>query len=635
MEYPNVKLCLDTSEDDIVKDLYTPCLCWANRFDRGVGYFTSGWLSNNIVGLSDFASRGGKIRLLTSPILSEEDSDAIINAEIADHTIYQKFVDALMSNVDDLKKEMAADIFNAFSWMIHDEIIDIKFVIPHNKLENGVFHTKFGIFYNGEDAVSFNGSINDSAHGLQNFEDISVFATWKGTEDYVNASIKRFERIWNKNDTNLKVYDIPSAIQDKIFSLRTKDRPYQLPKKEKNKWEHQDKAVEAFLEKKHGILAMATGTGKTRTAIKIMNKLIEMHEIKRIIITMYGNDLLDQWAIQMREEFPEMIIYYHYRNKKEMKDFAMHPDNAMLLVSREANNLSRILDRLETMPGNYRDDTLLIFDEVHGAGSPSLVENLSGKISSYKYRLGLSATPEREYDDAGNKFILDEIGEIIFEFSLKDAIERGILCPFNYTSLPYSLTQEEREKKKKIIAAFNAKKESGEPYNENDMFTQLSLVNKTAINKIDEFEALIRTNPDLLKKCIIFVQTMEYGVLLQERLINYCDSYHTYYADDEKRNLEAFADGEFDCLLTCKKVSEGIDISTVTNIILFSSDKSKLVTTQRIGRALRLDKNNPNKIAHVVDFIMEDNDEEKDSGADFERKTWLTELSKVRKKEEE
>ena len=109
--------------------LYTPCLCWANRFDRDVGYFTSGWLSNNIVGLSDFASRGGKIRLLTSPILSEEDSDAIINAEIADHTIYQKFVDALMSNVDDLKKEMAADIFNAFSWMIHDEIIDIKYQV--------------------------------------------------------------------------------------------------------------------------------------------------------------------------------------------------------------------------------------------------------------------------------------------------------------------------------------------------------------------------------------------------------------------------------------------------------------------------------------------------------------------------
>lgn len=636
MEYPNFKLCLDTSEDDIVKDLYTPCLCWANRFDRGVGYFTSGWLSNNIVGLSDFASRGGKIRLLTSPILSNEDSDAIINAEIADHTIYQKFIDALMSNVDDLKKEMAADIFNAFSWMIHDGIIDIKFVIPHNKLENGIFHTKFGVFYNGEDAVSFNGSINDSTHGLQNFEDISVFATWKGTADYVCANIKRFERIWNMKDSNLKVYNIPIAIKEQIFSLRTNDRPYRLAKKGSNKWDHQNKAIETFLKHKHGILAMATGTGKTRTAIRIINKLFNLNEIKRVIITMYGNDLLDQWAIQMREEFPELSIYYHYGSKKEMKNFAMHPDNAMLLVSRDANNLSKIFDRLETMLGNYRDDTLLIFDEVHGAGSNSLITNLTGKISPYKYRLGLSATPEREYDDGGNKFILNEIGEVIFEFSLKDAIEKGILCPFNYTPLPYALTQGEREKKKKIIAAFNSKKKNREPCNENDMYTQLSLVNKTAINKLDKFEKLIKTNPELLKKCIIFVQTMEYGTLLQDRLINYCDNYHTYYADDEKHNLEAFANGDFDCLLTCKKVSEGIDISTVTNIILFSSDRSKLVTTQRIGRALRLDKNNPNKIAHVVDFIInDDSDEEKESGTDFERKTWLTELSKVRKKDEE
>lgn len=85
------------------------------------------------------------------------------------------------------------------------------------------------------------------------------------------------------------------------------------------------------------------------------------------------------------------------------------------------------------------------------------MENLAGKISPYRYRLGLSATPEREYDDAGNDFLLNEIGEKIFEFSLKDAIEKGILCEFNYVPLPYVLTEEEKQKKKKIIAAFNSR----------------------------------------------------------------------------------------------------------------------------------------------------------------------------------
>ena len=84
------------------------------------------------------------------------------------------------------------------------------------------------------------------------------------------------------------------------------------------------------------------------------------------------------------------------------------------------------------------------------------------------------------------------------------------------------------------------------------------------------------------------------------------------------------------CLLTCKKVSEGIDISTVTNIFLFASDRSRLVTTQRIGRALRLDKNNPDKVANVIDFVLEDKSEG-DTNADTERKEWLTELAKTRR----
>lgn len=314
-------------------------------------------------------------------------------------------------------------------------------------------------------------------------------------------------------------------------------------------------AVEKFIEKEHGILAMATGTGKTVTAIKIMNRLFDESKIRRVVITMYGNDLLDQWSKQMRESFKNMQIHYHYGSHKRMNDFIMHPDEAILLVSRDSNNLTKLLNLLDRAPGNYKDDTLFIFDEVHGAGSQSFVENLTGKLSPYKYRLGLSATPEREYDDVGNEFLLNEIGEIIFEFNLEDAIKKGILCEFNYIPLPYELTEAEKHKKKKIIAAFNAKKESGEPYDEKEMFTQLSLVNKTAINKIEEFEVLISKRPELLDKCIIFVQTMEYGKQLQEVLIRYTDKYHTYYADDEKINLENFAEGKINCLLTCKKVS--------------------------------------------------------------------------------
>ena len=633
MDYPKVKVCLDTSEDNLIDELYTPCLKWAERFDRGVGYFTTGWLTYNVAGLSDFASRRGKMRLITSPILSTEDTDAIIGAENQDGSAFLRLEAALLENVEILKQEMEADIINTFSWMLYDGIIDMRFAIPCEKLEEGDFHDKFGIFYKGNDALSFSGSINDSKHGFQNYESIKVFKTWAGTQEYVDADTARFEKIWNRKDRNLKMFTIPQAVKNKIFELRSPDRPYSLPAGS-SKWVHQDIAVKNFLEKEHGILAMATGTGKTVTAMKIINKLFDSGEIRRVVITMYGNDLLDQWAIQIRENYKNKQINYHYASQKMMKDFVMHPDDSILILSRDARNLSKLLDLFDRLPGDYRNDTLFVFDEVHGAGSNTFVENLSGRLAPYRYRLGLSATPEREYDEAGNDFLLNEIGEVIFEFTLQDAIQKGILCEFNYIPLPYVLSDEEKLKKRKIIAAFNAKKESGEPVDEKDMFTQLALVNKTAVNKLEEFESLISQRPELLQKCIIFVQTMEYGAKLQEILVRYSDKYHTYYADDEKINLENFAAGKIDCLLTCKKVSEGIDISSVTNIILFSSDRSRLVTTQRIGRALRLDKNNPEKKATVVDFVIEDS-EENDNNADADRAEWLTELSQTRRCEHE
>lgn len=100
MDYPKVKVCLDTSEDNLIDELYTPCLKWAERFDRGVGYFTTGWLTYNVAGLSDFASRGGKMRLITSPILSTEDTDAIIGAENQDGSAFLRLEAALLENVE-------------------------------------------------------------------------------------------------------------------------------------------------------------------------------------------------------------------------------------------------------------------------------------------------------------------------------------------------------------------------------------------------------------------------------------------------------------------------------------------------------------------------------------------------------
>jgi superfamily II DNA or RNA helicase len=280
-----------------------------------------------------------------------------------------------------------------------------------------------------------------------------------------------------------------------------------------------------------------------------------------------------------------------------------------------------LIDKLKS---DQRKKTLIIFDEIHGLGSYTLRKELSGKISLIKYRLGLSATPEREYDEEGSNFIIDEVGDIFYRFGLEDAIKQGILCEFNYKEIEYQLTDEEKKQIMSIIASYNNKKKNGEAYNQEDMYRDIANVRKLAVDKLVQFREFIKYNLEILDYCIVFVQTGEYGKMVQDILIKYISDYHVYYADTEKYHLDQFAKGETKVLITCRKLNEGIDIKKCKNIILFSSDRSKLVTIQRIGRCLRT-TSDPNKVATVIDFIDDD------SEADIDRSEWINELSKVRR----
>lgn len=403
--------------------------------------------------------------------------------------------------------------------------------------------------------------------------------------------------------------------------------------KYKEQWKHQEDAIKIFLEKKHGILEMATGTGKTYTAIQIMRKLLEEKKIERIIIITYGTDLLQQWYQELLIGICDVKIFRFFDKYREIQRFILSKGKSILILSREAGRIKECLSELERQDGleRARKNTMLLFDEIHGLGAPELRKNLNGNLHNYLYRLGLSATPERDYDDEGNQFIKNEIGEIIYHFSLKDAIEKGILCPFSYIPIFYELTEDERAKKKKIISVYEANRKRGFDVVESDLYRDLARVNKTASQKIPLFEDMIIKKPELLQNCILFVETKEYGLALQKMLIRYMSRFHTYYSEDTKENLKKFGEGDIDCLITCKKISEGIDIRTVKNIVLFSSDKGKIATIQRIGRSLRKNPNDLDKVACVVDFIYENLSKE-DITTDRERMEWLSILAEVREK---
>lgn len=135
---------LDTSTADLIADFFVPALRHADRYDRGVGFFNSGWFRLAAQGLTDFAAHGGRARWVTSPILTEDDWQALQHGDAArtDPLLYAR----LQSNLDDITRSLQSDTLSALAWMVADGVLDFKLALPRNKLDQGNFHDKFGIF---------------------------------------------------------------------------------------------------------------------------------------------------------------------------------------------------------------------------------------------------------------------------------------------------------------------------------------------------------------------------------------------------------------------------------------------------------------------------------------------------------
>ncbi|HEX8233348.1 MAG TPA: DEAD/DEAH box helicase family protein [Caulobacteraceae bacterium] len=627
-----------TSTDNLLRDFYVPALSHSISYDRGVGYFTSNWLRLAASGLAGLAAQGGRARVLASPMLDQKDCAAI--AQGADARNDPALKAALSETIRDLEQDLATDTLSALAWMIADGLLDFRVALPTAALD-GDFHDKFGVFRDAAgDAIAFHGSPNDSAKAFRNYESVSVYYSWLDPREASRVAHEqaRFELIWENGDPNLRVYPLPDAIRRNLIAFTQKTpRPYPAPgwapttgpADQKDRWRHQGEAISAFLKAKRGILEMATGTGKTRTALAILEELRARGLVETAVVAAYGTDLLDQWHKELLAH-TTLPVFRAYEEHREAQAFLNHPTQSILLTSRQ--NLSMVLPRLRS---TVFEKAMLICDEVHGLGSPALASALAGRLKPFAYRVGLSATPERLYDPVGEQFIADEIGPVIFRFGLKEAIERGILCEFDYVPLDYALSDEDRAAVRQAIKRHHAKTRAGEARPVEALYREIAFIRKVSLEKIPPFEAYLHTHPEILRRCIIFVETAEFGALVQPLLMAHRVDFHTYYQDDDRENLRLFARGDLECLLTCHRISEGIDIHSVNNIILFSSSRSRLETVQRLGRCLRVDPDNPEKRACVIDLVQTRPEDLEDPtgelNADEERRNWLMDLAQLRR----
>lgn len=639
-----------SGSDDLSRDFFRPCLNKCAAYSRAVGFFSSSSLVTWSHILPELArgSRDISIRLLASPSLSNQDRDALRSAATDEdrvricHEIGDR---AVLDAVDFAKHPNDLELrLRLLAWMISAGHLEIRFAFPTHAEAAGLFHEKIGIFHLPSGAiVAFTGSANESltAHCL-NYETLDVFRSWIDEDrERVSVKLRQFEDAWSSRAAGLHVLPLSPEALRRVKTIAPDrspldpESPIDPAPTDISRWRHQDEAIARFLSSERGVLEMATGTGKTRTSLRICESLLANDLVDAIIVSADGTDLLNQWYQQLlplaTRAGHSLRIARHYDAYHERDFFTLDPSRSILLASRYA-----LPPALRAVSSKQAHRTILIHDEVHRLGSPGNREKLAGLSEHIRFRLGLSATPDREYDQEGTSFIEQHVGPVCYRFGLADAIGRNILSPFNYYPLEYEPDDNDRERIRQVYKRIAARQHAGQPMSKEEIWTELARVHKTSLAKLPVFDTFIQRHKDLLERCIIFVETQEYGEAVLRIVHRLRHDFHTYFSGEESEVLRRFARGDLECLLTCHRLSEGIDIQDLRTVILFSSARARLETIQRMGRCLRVNPQEPRKVANVVDFIRiaDTAGIPDDDNADQARRDWLNELAAVRPAED-
>lgn len=625
----NLVPVMDTSRHDLTIEFFEPLLFNSISYDRGVGFFSSGWLRINTKGMIAFANNGGRARWVTSPILEEADWAALQDGHAArtDKALF----DLLGNNILNLAQTLEQDTLSAFAWMVADEILTFKLALPHEKLYQGDFHDKFGIFTDSQgNRVSFNGSYNDSIQGTRNYESIKIFCSWQSEafHNLVQDDQQRFERLWDNLDANVRVFDIPEAAREKILQLRTAERPYKRPQWIKSSHmqqvtlyippmpmlpgnislrPYQIEAIDAWFQHNcYGLLEMATGTGKTIAALAASVQVYEREKQLALIIAVPYQHLVDQWAEQARLFGYRPILAY--KSKKHwleeltthIKDYVSSYRSFLCVITTHTTFIS---PEFQNCMASLKKNTLLIADEAHHLGAEKSRGSYPDHIS---YRLALSATPDRWFDDEGTAALRAYFGETVFSFPLEKAI--GVtLTPYYYYPHLVPMTDEElelyHELSLKIARLSHSKNNDHQQALERLLIRRAKLLNNasdklaTLSKLVDEQEsvghALFYCTPEQISEVT--------HLLMKEKCLFVSRFTANENAKEREKLLREFANGKLQGLVAMKCLDEGVDVPSTQVAYILASNSNPREFIQRRGRVLRMA---PGKDVSVIhDFI--------------------------------
>jgi superfamily II DNA or RNA helicase len=610
---------LDTSSSDLINDFFIPVLAKSEKYDRGVGYFSSGWLRLTAKGMKQFADNGGRARWVTSPILDEDDWEALQTGDSAREDPILRAT--LERNIHDLADTLEEDTLSALAWMVADEILDFRIALPRNKLDKGDFHDKFGIFTDAEgNQVSFNGSYNDSIQGTRNYESIKIFCSWSPIfSPLVQSDSERFEKLWNNEDPNVRVFSLPEAAREQMLRLRQAERPYPEPQwarlhrlrelsagyqsprptipKQIQLRDYQQEAIDAwFANDCIGLLEMATGTGKTIASLGASIRLYANEKRLALIIACPYQHLVDQWheeaikfgyfplrAYKSRatwlDDLNEKIISYNHEDISHLSVITTH-------ATFSTEHFQESIDRI-------KEPVLLIADEVHHLGSEIRRAYFPQSI---QYRLALSATPDRWYDEEGTDELRAYFGPTVFELSLANAIGLS-LTEYYYFPMLVELTDQEMEEYKALsskIGRIFARIKDNKKRKENERLAQLLIkrarILNTAENKLEVISKLV-DEQKTIEHTLFYCAPGQIDDVV--RLLGWDKglSVHRFTAMEDiptrQTLLDKFAKGELQALVAMHCLDEGVDVPSTRSAFILASSSNPRQFIQRRGRVLR------------------------------------------------
>jgi len=642
----NLKPVYYSDEDDLLRDFYIPVLSNSVKYDRIAGYFSSNALAIAVKGIARFVESGGKIRMIANVVLSQNDQDAIKAALLEKEN-------EVLAEIINLEDELKKDHIRMLSWMVKNTLLEIKIAV----VKNGVEHQKTGILEDSDgNIVSFSGSDNETVKGwLYNDEQFHAFCSWKeGDRDHLFPDIERFCCLWENRGKKVRVYAVSDAFRRglictapdndeefKKLSQRTIEelllrQTENLQKKRKDNniklRDYQEKAIANWLDSNcNGILEMATGTGKTFTALGCVKHQLDTGKKLAIVITSPYGHLSQQWQKEIEAfglRFDRLVVADSANSKwrdvlsDSLIDLTLgYSENLAVLTTHNTFSSEDFGSIFEKNKKAFQ--ITLLADEVHRLGAE---KSRKGLLELYDFRLALSATPKRWFDDDGTRAIFDYFGDVVFEFSLEQAINsvnpdtmQTYLTPYRYIPKFIPLNEEELDEYVRLtrsIVSKLSKSKTDSDYNEQVDILRFIRANviKNASAKYQGLETLLDAEKEEVRWVIIYCTPEQIdqvmSIVNRRRIVA-----HRFTMDEKVRPeakyeglservfiLKKFAETEYQALVAMKCLDEGVDVPQARTGILMASSGNPREYIQRIGRVIRRYKDK--EVATIYDFVV-------------------------------